>query len=141
MSDIPSGIDSETPAANMAEREPTLTPHDRVVANIRSAIETGDSTPLVSTLNEINMELTGIPQGHFSERDKVMLQGMVDKFINGAKVRKWDISDEIYMGDGGVSRLFLTFEKDEPGIILSGVSSQKVKDKWEQLNTQPESEE
>ena len=117
------------------EKEPAfeqkeLKPREKII----EAIKSEDSEKLFSVLEEIDKTLTdNLSSGSFTPSVTGELREEIKKFLKDIKEsRNTDL--EIYLGDGGLSRLYLTVDYEEIEVELGDQSTKKVKDKWKEMN-------
>lgn len=107
-------------------REPSRGYKQKII----EAIQQQDKETPLTALEEINKALTGDSQlfddsGGIDEKE-------VTQFL--ATLQETGSADAyIYLGDGGVSRLVLKADDDNVEIFLGDVSSDKVKQKFDEL--------
>ncbi|MBI2122366.1 MAG: hypothetical protein HYT98_04580 [Candidatus Sungbacteria bacterium] len=101
---------------------------------ITEAITSQDKQKLYAALSEINHILTGGNSGDFQDgvSTKQFLRD-IDRFIHDAG--EGFSSLNISLGDGGTSRLILWVENGRIDLDISPVSSEKVKRKWDELQS------
>lgn len=136
MSDSSSGINAEYPLSVENDGNSPPSPYDRIAIATTQSLENGTSDPLIQALRAVNEELTGRSadkaEGYFKDREaeRKILQREVDKYLVFAKKGIGDVS--IYLD--GVSRLILHTDHEGHSARIWNSSSQRIKDKWSQLN-------
>jgi len=117
------------------EKEPIfeqkeLKPRERII----KAIKSGDSENLFSVLEETDKALTdNLSNGSFTPSVIGELKEKIKEFLKDVK-EGGNADLEIYLGDGGFSRLYLTVDYEGIEVELGGQSTKKVKEKWEEIN-------
>lgn len=100
---------------------------------IIDAIQIGDKDQTLELLQHVNEALTNCGQtGNFSPHYQAELKKELNGFINSVKENK-DNLIKIYLGDSGISRMFIEKEGDEITIRISNNDSDDVAKKWEQI--------
>lgn len=100
---------------------------------IIAAITSEDIDRLISVLGEVDEKLTDYYMGSPYENQINRQKEELENFLRDYKEKMPCPSAEIYLSDGGTSRLIINFEQGEFRIFPSNVSRQFVKEKWEEI--------
>lgn len=115
------------------KKNPPIETRDNFKNTISEAIKSGNLDNLVNLLGEVNELLTGQPKDEFEfdagfEELKQNLAIFFQKVEQGQ-----DAEAEVYLGDGGYSRLVLKVVGGQTDVSLRPVSRSEVKEKWAEI--------
>ncbi|GEM_PF-5937269 len=112
----------------MGAPEKSQNPREQVI----QAIQTDNVELLYSSLCALDQALTGSDRGDFARRNRTEVMTALKTFIQEKKNEKV-ANQKFYLGDGGMSRIVLAFQKGEILLDITTNASERVKNNWQNL--------